>query len=219
MDNINDNQNEKLTNRDEIIEIQQINPEIKKSNLNEPNLNHLFLFINPISGSQEGKIILSLFENFGTKEDNTYQLELRNKSHSYAFNIIDPLSFTSGINLLKAKINEIKNFEELKNKEIITETENILNSLKLRVLIGGGDGTVLSVIEHFDKIGVDVEKCYFGHIPIGTGNDLSNTLGFGSTISINSNNLLKFENILFEYQMANSVPVDVWQMKLVVDDV
>ena len=52
--------------------------------------------------------------------------------------------------------------------------------MKIKVLVAGGDGTVLSVIEHINSLEINIKKCIFGHIPIGTGNDLSNALGFGS---------------------------------------
>ena len=55
---------------------------------------------------------------------------------------------------------------------------------KLKVTVAGGDGTVLSTIENLTETGVDISKCIFGHIPLGTGNDLSNALGFGSKILI-----------------------------------
>ena len=50
----------------------------------------------------------------------------------------------------------------------------------IRVLIGGGDGTVLEVVEELHTNNIEIEKCIFAHIPLGTGNDLSNSMGFNS---------------------------------------
>lgn len=53
----------------------------------------------------------------------------------------------------------------------------------MKVLIAGGDGTVLQVVEELHKKNVHIEKCIFGHVPLGTGNDLANSMGFGSIIN------------------------------------
>ncbi len=55
-----------------------------------------------------------------------------------------------------------------------------------RVIIGGGDGTVLSVIEELATLGINVQNCFFGVLPLGTGNDLANSLGWGSKEIINN---------------------------------
>jgi hypothetical protein len=34
-------------------------------------------------------------------------------------------------------------------------------------------------VEHLAEEGINLNKCIFGHLPLGTGNDLSNALGFG----------------------------------------
>jgi diacylglycerol kinase (ATP) len=53
-----------------------------------------------------------------------------------------------------------------------------------RVVIGGGDGTVLSVIEDFLSLGINVQNCLFSVLPLGTGNDLANSLGWGCNLNI-----------------------------------
>ena len=49
----------------------------------------------------------------------------------------------------------------------------------IRVIIGGGDGTVLWVVGEMIKSNVDFEKCPIGILPFGTGNDFSRCLGWG----------------------------------------
>lgn len=51
----------------------------------------------------------------------------------------------------------------------------------MRVVICGGDGTVLWVVQEIIDTGVNASKITFGIIPIGTGNDFSRTLGWGSS--------------------------------------
>ena len=53
--------------------------------------------------------------------------------------------------------------------------ESIVN-----VIICGGDGTIIWVVEEMVFAGIDVDKVVFGVIPIGTGNDFSRTLGWGT---------------------------------------
>ena len=49
----------------------------------------------------------------------------------------------------------------------------------VKVIIGGGDGTVNWVIEALNNSGIDVQKCIFGVMPLGNSNDLSSALGWG----------------------------------------
>jgi len=54
-----------------------------------------------------------------------------------------------------------------------------LGQHNLRVVVGGGDGTVLWVVNEMIKIGIDFSNCPIGIIPFGTGNDFSRVLGWG----------------------------------------
>jgi len=129
------------------------------------NYDYLYIFVNPSSGSQEGKIILNIGQKYAHEKDDRKIVLLFEK--------------------LKVILFDIKNRESFKlAKELIKEhTEKIrknVNDTKIRIIIGGGDGTVLSIIEELFNSKIDLSKCLFGHLPLGTGNDLSNSLGFGS---------------------------------------
>lgn len=43
----------------------------------------------------------------------------------------------------------------------------------VRLIIGGGDGTIIWAIEEMIKYKIDFMKCPIGTIPLGTGNDFS----------------------------------------------
>lgn len=58
-------------------------------------------------------------------------------------------------------------------------TNVLLGFQNLRVIVGGGDGTVLWVVQELVNAGIDVSKCPIGIIPFGTGNDFSRVLGWG----------------------------------------
>lgn len=55
-------------------------------------------------------------------------------------------------------------------------------------------------------------------LPLGTGNDLANSLGWGSSIEISSD-MARFKQIVQEIVDASTVNLDVWELKLSVDEV
>ena len=88
--------------------------------------------------------------------------------------------------------------------------------MKLKILIGGGDGSVLSTIEDLFNEKINLEKCIFGAIPLGTGNDLSNAMGFDSTCEIGIK-IEYFQRVLYTYLIASTIKIDIWNLKLKVD--
>lgn len=62
-------------------------------------------------------------------------------------------------------------------------------NIDCRVVICGGDGTIPWVLSELLAIGIDLSKIVIGIIPIGTGNDFSRSLGWGTTpVKITANN-------------------------------
>jgi diacylglycerol kinase (ATP) len=177
--------------------------------------NTIVLFCNPLSGNREGEIILDIASNYKTQEN--YKLidfQYLNSKKAYepikvvVFELINKEDNEKGQVLLRHCYEKCKqNFE----KGLPEEYQ------KVRTLIGGGDGTVLSMIESFIKNGTDINYCIFGHIPLGTGNDLANTLGFSDHINISKNNLDHLYKILYRYYKANFGKIDIWKMDLVLD--
>jgi hypothetical protein len=119
-----------------------------------------FFFINPKSGSKEGSLVL----NTSLRK---LDFSIKKNYLCFIFSLIDH-TLNDGIELLKE-------FQLLtKGKESFP-----------RVIIGGGDGTTMTFLENLLSKGVDVQRCYYGVLPLGTGNDLSNALGFGSNLILN----------------------------------
>lgn len=80
---------------------------------------------------------------------------------------------------------------------------------RLVVVVCGGDGSMSSVVTNLSKEGVDMDHCVFVPMPVGTGNDLSNSLNLGCKLSL---------DFLYEYfNKLNSskcevTKVDMWHI-------
>ena len=175
----------------------------------------LIIFCNPISGNKEGKIILDTMNDYLSKEKYRlldYQYLKTGKNYepikAIYFELIDKEDKEKGEKLLKyaserCKINKEKGLED--------------KFWKIKTLIAGGDGTILSMIDGFVKYGIDIEYCIFGHIPLGTGNDLSNSLGFSDHINISKGNIDDLYLILLKYYNAKFGKVDIWKIVMQLD--
>ena len=175
----------------------------------------LIVFCNPLSGNQEGKKILETMNKYISKENYKimdYEYLQTEKQYepikAIYFELVDKEDNEKGQKLLKhvserCKINKEKGLEE--------------KFWKVKILIGGGDGTFLSMIDSFVKHGVDIQFCTFGHIPLGTGNDLSNSLGFKDHINLSKGNIDDLYLILVKYYQAQFGNVDVWKIDLQLD--
>jgi hypothetical protein len=77
-----------------------------------------------------------------------------------------------------------KYFQKFRFKKFKLACEKPKGKSNIRVIIGGGDGTVLWVVGEMIKYSVDFEKCPIGILPFGTGNDFSRCLGWGGKIGL-----------------------------------
>ena len=176
----------------------------------------LIVFCNPISGNQEGKKILNMMNHYISKEKYRlidYQYLQTGKTYEpikiIVFELINKEDNAKGQKLLKhvierCKINKEKNLEE--------------KFWKIKTLIAGGDGTVLSMIDSFVKNGDDIDYCIFGHVPLGTGNDLSNSLGFSDHIDLTEGDMDDLYLIFKRYYEAEFGKVDIWKIDLQLDN-
>jgi hypothetical protein len=155
----------------------------------------MIIFVNPKSGSEEGKIFLELAEkykdgqsqNFNVINFNEFTRSLiwslkKEKTEKKSKNEKDKSSiYNTKDSFIALFINIIDQDEYERGCDILSEYLSYCDSEnKIKVLVGGGDGTILSTIEHLYSKKINIDKCIFGHIPLGTGNDLANALGFGS---------------------------------------
>jgi len=86
----------------------------------------------------------------------------------------------------------------------------------VRVVVGGGDGTVLWAVEEMLKAGIDFNNLAVGVIPFGTGNDFSRVLGWGGLppsvlIGEHLNGLKKMMNKWVEALIED---FDIWDVTI-----
>ena len=153
----------------------------------------LVIFINPLSGNKQGELILKITSNYKTKKN--YKLIdfskinkniLESKYEFFTcifFDLTNEEDLNKGINCIKEYINSITKGELVK------------------ILIGGGNGSVISIIRTLQNNNINTDKCIFGHIPLGKENNLSKTLGFNNYIKL-SNNVNSLYKILLKYQFS-----------------
>ena len=177
----------------------------------------LIIFCNPISGNQEGKIVLNIANHYLTREKYKiidFQYLLTEKKYepikAVFFELIDKEDNAKGQKLLKYCAERCKLNKEMGLPE---------NFQKIKTLIAGGDGTVLSMIESFTKNGTDINYCTFGHVPLGTANDLSNSLGFSDHVDISDNDIDSLYFILYKYYKAKFGKIDIWKIELQLDPI
>ena len=204
----------------------------------EEDSNFLLLFVNPKSGSQEGKIILDYINKYreiSIRQYNIIHFPVNEQDEDWF-----PISFS------RSRSNSIQSLEEIKIKGVEHPTKfdptipfsviifniidkddyhkgkkfikNYLNDFpkeELKILIGGGDGSVFSIIEDLYNEKINLEKCIFGAMPLGTGNDLSNAMGFYSKCEIGI--IEYFQRVLYTYLTASNIKIDIWKLELKVD--
>ena len=199
--------------------------------------NFLVIFVNQRSGSQEGTIIMELAKKYHHSSIKDFNI--------LTFPIISNLIYSKTTSNLQKTNNNNKNNHnnnfhkkiEYEEKEIfsiivfdildkydyqhgINFVKDYLNNYKtnnIKIIIGGGDGTILRLIEELKKNNIVMERCIFGSMPLGTGNDLSNSLGFGAEVNINYS-INRLQKILYNYLIAKLIKIDIWELNIIIKE-
>jgi len=88
---------------------------------------------------------------------------------------------------------------------------------RIRVMVAGGDGTVMWVISELTATGVDVDRVVVGHIPFGTGNDFSRSTGWGGTVDdgdLIGTGWKRLKRDVKRWLAADDVDLDVWEVEV-----
>ena len=178
--------------------------------------NFIIAFINPNSGPKQGLTILNFAETFKCKSILNYKIisfpiqnnnltkynlssssSLNSDFSSLFFNILNKEDVQSGIKFIKKYISCFPNNQ-------------------IKILIGGGDGSTVRFLEELIKEEINLSKCIFGTIPLGTGNDLSNSLGFGGEIKVDG--IFSIQVLLYKYFNATPTKLDIWKVNVKLDE-
>ena len=192
--------------------------------------NFLLIFVNPKSGPRQGLKILEHAEKYKIESISNYKIisfplngkespinesneiddEKEPKENIYSeilpkvkkfsiilFNIMDEIDIIEGKKFVK--------------KYLLNFTNN-----NIKILLAGGDGTISRCIEDLKKEEIPLSRCIFAPVPLGTGNDLSSSLGFGNECKVES--IEDLQNTFYKYLTGNIGKVDIWEMSLRLDE-
>ena len=195
------------------------------------NQNFLLIFVNPKSGSKQGVTVLEHVTKYKVNSIQNYNIisfPINNDSN----NVKEPkeLNNKNDINISENSITkEVAKFDPLIEFSIIVF--NIINEeemtlgkkfikkylsdfpeFNIKILIAGGDGTVLGIVEDLNKMNIPLKRCIFGAMPFGTGNDLSNALGFGNECQVGD--IVNFQRVLYTYLIGVPSKIDIWELSI-----
>lgn len=144
-----------------------------------------FMFINPISGLRYGETIL---------EGGVSSLNFSDLGTIFLYNITSTSSKESGIQ-------HVKEFQQH-------------SAVFPYIVIAGGDGTFIGIMEQLSANGIDLLKANFCVLPFGTGNDLAQVTGWGSGVDgfAKTTVVKTLKCIMSELKNATISQINVWEI-------
>jgi len=91
-----------------------------------------------------------------------------------------------------------------------------IGTAHLRVIIGGGDGSIMWGVQEMINERIAFDKCAIGTIPFGTGNDFSRVLGWGPTEPkvLIGTHLNSLKALITKWVDAQIEDFDVWEVTI-----
>ncbi|KAI9025334.1 ATP-NAD kinase-like domain-containing protein [Phycomyces nitens] len=177
---------------------------------------YLFIFVNPLSGDRKGRDLINLsIQNFRLRRFPNVQVEMHN--------ILDEKDRELGFDRIRiieaaVKRGDVPPIREEVPNSPLGRLGKTVRTRHIHVWSAGGDGTVMSVFEMLVAHKVDLDYVYFSCIPFGTGNDFSQVLGWGRTIThsnILGRRLSNLEELVSErLEKAEAARLDIWEIDM-----
>jgi diacylglycerol kinase family enzyme len=101
----------------------------------------------------------------------------------------------------------------LNNDRIIKVTKY---GKKVIIVICGGDGSFMNLVQEFKEDGIDIDKLIFTQFPFGTANDVPNAFGWGRTPP--KQMLTNLFRVCKELIEAKEIEFDIWEINITVKD-
>eukprot|EP00918_Siedleckia_nematoides_P025709 GHVU01055462.1.p1 GENE.GHVU01055462.1~~GHVU01055462.1.p1 ORF type:complete len:629 (+),score=103.36 GHVU01055462.1:236-2122(+) len=159
---------------------------------------NIFIFVNPTSGGNAA----------GQFTDSGLQF----------LQIMDPVPADVWIfDIREGESGDKEGFHKLKAQAVSASTSaNGTGDKPVRVLVAGGDGTVLWCLTEMDKHGIPLDGVALGVIPYGTGNDFARALGWNRNEPVKPfcNRMQDFRALIQEWAGAAVQLHDVWEVKV-----
>lgn len=220
--------------------VNAVKSEDKKKEKNEDK-RHIFLFVNPTSGGNKASFFISpgverlyfasplncyvyIFDiregKSGKKKgflllNNLVEGIIQNKMKENVNNgkkieTHSQIKAEDNLDILQKSIAE-KEFEEKIKNEKDEEVKKVI-----RVLVAGGDGTVMWCMKELYSHNIKTENVAIGVVPYGTGNDFANAFGWTKLQSVQPFDLemKTLRNLLIECMSASVCSHDLWKVEI-----
>ncbi|EER04109.1 diacylglycerol kinase, epsilon, putative [Perkinsus marinus ATCC 50983] len=155
----------------------------------------VYIFVNPTSGGNRASEYLTL---------GLQRMKFReNHCEVYIYDISDGVSGSK------------PSFANLADHAAANTGDNG-SSHPIRVLVAGGDGSIMWFLDEAIKHKVDIDSIAIGVIPFGTANDFSRVLGWGASAPrvLLGKRLVNFKGMLTQWLNASIVPYDIWEVEI-----
>ncbi|ORZ06063.1 ATP-NAD kinase-like domain-containing protein [Absidia repens] len=199
---------------------------------------YLFIFVNPLSGDQQGNDLIQLpVQQFRLRRRPQVKVEIHNildtQDRQTGFehilwiqnmirqNQLPPLpTIDHGVNCHYHP--QYKQQQKKIQGQCACFKTPTAMTRHIHVYSAGGDGTVMSVFDMLAQYKIDSNIFYFSCVPFGTGNDFSQVLGWGRTTKqtdILGSRLAHLESLLLErLDHGEAARLDIWQLIMTCHD-
>jgi len=154
---------------------------------------HFFLFYNALSGNRQGRHVKDYFAQYPRlKKHPLVQVEM--------YDLLDACDRNAGVTYLK---------------HILVQD----NVVQVVIASAGGDGTFVGILDVLLKNGIDIDdrRLHFTVFAFGTGNDLSQSMGWGRYVPLKDTLYLdKFaKHLMARLFSSRRGEMDIWRVTMI----